>query len=88
MVEEILFEVKVEVGRWVDVVGEIEDAVMEEEVIGVAEVDIIEDEVSVMKDEVEGLDITETEEEVASVDREETEEGGVVSVMVEFRIVV
>jgi hypothetical protein len=34
------FEVKVEVGRWVDVVGEIEDAVMEEEVIGVAEVDM------------------------------------------------
>jgi hypothetical protein len=34
----------------------------------IAEVDIIEDEVSVMKDEVEGLDIAETEEEVASVD--------------------
>jgi hypothetical protein len=29
-----------------------------------------------MKDEVEGLDIAETEEEVASVDGEETEEEG------------
>jgi hypothetical protein len=89
MVEEIVLEVKVEVERWVDVVGEIEDAVTEEEVIGVAEVDIIEDEVAVMKDEVEWLDIAETEEEVASVGVEETEEeGGVVSVMVEDRVVV
>lgn len=88
MVEEIVLEVKVEVGRWVDVLDEIEDAVMEEEVIGVVEVDIIEDEVAVMKDEVEGLDIAETEEEVASVGVEETEEGGVVSVMVEVKGVV
>lgn len=57
VVEEIVLDLKVEVGRCVDVVGEIEDTVMEEEVVGVAEVDIMEDEVVVMKDEVEGVDV-------------------------------
>ena len=80
MVEEIVLDMKVEVGRLVDVVGEIEDAVMEEEVIGAGEVDI-------MKDEVEGLDIAKTKEKVANVGVEEIEKG-VASVMVEVRAVV
>ena len=60
----------------------VEDLVMEVEVVGVAEEDIIEDEV-VMKEEVEGVDVEEIKEEVARVDIETEEEEGVVSVKVE-----
>lgn len=73
--EEIVLDLIVEVGRCVDLVGEIEEVVMEEEVVGVVEVDKIEDEVGVMEEEVEGVDVEETEEEV-----------GVVSVKVEVKI--
>jgi hypothetical protein len=64
--EERVLDLKVEVGRCGDFVGDMEDVVMEEEVVGVAEVDIVE-EVGVVKEDAEGVDIEETEEEVERV---------------------
>ena len=58
VVEDIVLGVmKVEVGRYVDVVGGMEDVVMELEVVGVVKVDIMEDEVGVIKEEVESVEV-------------------------------
>lgn len=68
VVDEIVLDVmKVEVGRCVDVVGGIDDVVMEIEVVGVVKVDIMEDGVGVIEEEVAIVEIEVTEEEVRVV---------------------